>query len=377
MLDKISSLRLDVLRFPLIVGVVFIHAYGANIKLADQQMGSTQPAAIYDMVTQMVSQGVARIAVPLFFLISAYLFFLHWQPSAQTYRHKLKSRIPTLLIPYLLWNIVTFGVFALGQALPATAGMFSSRLGPISQFSPGDYAVHLLGLSPATKGQPIAYQFWFIRDLMLLALLAPLLHAVLRRAAWPVLTLLLICWGANQSLLLPRTEGVLFFALGAWAAMQQRSLFELDRFGPAALAAYGPLLLADVLLAGHPLHWPLHCLGMLTGIIAALWGSRFLATHARLAPALVALGGASFFVYAAHEPLLTALKKLAFIALQPSSTAAALLIYFLVPLLSILLCLLAYAGLARWFPRLTSLLTGGRAATARRPAPPPAVGMQA
>jgi len=31
MLDKISSERLSVLRFPLIVGVVFIHAAGAKV----------------------------------------------------------------------------------------------------------------------------------------------------------------------------------------------------------------------------------------------------------------------------------------------------------------------------------------------------------
>lgn len=45
------------------------------------------------------------MAVPLFF-ISGYLFFFRTAFSVDVYKKKLKSRIKTLLIPYLFWNFV-------------------------------------------------------------------------------------------------------------------------------------------------------------------------------------------------------------------------------------------------------------------------------
>ncbi len=41
-LDKISSERLDCLRFPLIAGVVFIHGYGATVGFSAGAVGLAQ-----------------------------------------------------------------------------------------------------------------------------------------------------------------------------------------------------------------------------------------------------------------------------------------------------------------------------------------------
>lgn len=42
----------------------------------------------------------------LYFFISGYLFFFRTTFSVDVYKKKLKSRIKTLLIPYLFWNFV-------------------------------------------------------------------------------------------------------------------------------------------------------------------------------------------------------------------------------------------------------------------------------
>ena len=75
MLDSESSLRLNLLRFPLVVLVVFLHAYSSTVGFSDGEIGVSHSMFIVDLVRNFVSRGVATIAVPVFFLMSGYLFF--------------------------------------------------------------------------------------------------------------------------------------------------------------------------------------------------------------------------------------------------------------------------------------------------------------
>ena len=65
------SSRLKALRFPLIVGVVFIHAYATKVLLeGGRQVGTEQVGFAVSFVRNLISQGIARVAVPMFFLMS-------------------------------------------------------------------------------------------------------------------------------------------------------------------------------------------------------------------------------------------------------------------------------------------------------------------
>lgn len=46
-------------------------------------------------------QGICRIAVPLFFILSGYLFFCNIDEGVQTVWRKIKKRCKTLLLPYI------------------------------------------------------------------------------------------------------------------------------------------------------------------------------------------------------------------------------------------------------------------------------------
>ena len=59
----------DWLRFPLMVGVIFIHSYGF-ISVTEEMKDS-----FWGMIIEIFSQGIGRLSVPLFFFISGYLFF--------------------------------------------------------------------------------------------------------------------------------------------------------------------------------------------------------------------------------------------------------------------------------------------------------------
>lgn len=97
LLSRIISL----LRFPLIVGIVCIHA-----GVPESVVSAVGSHAVYDFVHEWSAQVVARVAVPLFFLISGYLFFLNVERlTLAAYGHKLWKRVRTLFVPYVWWNV--------------------------------------------------------------------------------------------------------------------------------------------------------------------------------------------------------------------------------------------------------------------------------
>ena len=73
-MNKYLSDKLKAISFILMGMVVFLHSYNIKIKFAS---GTGIIKQGYNSFTQdFISNGVTRIAVPLFFTISGYLFFL-------------------------------------------------------------------------------------------------------------------------------------------------------------------------------------------------------------------------------------------------------------------------------------------------------------
>lgn len=101
------SLTIDFLRFPLIVGVVFIHNYIVKTELHGVPLSTLLNEWTIGLFYAF-SQVVSRVCVPLFFFISGLLFFKGANFSWNIYVHKIRRRISTLLVPYLIWNLIGF-----------------------------------------------------------------------------------------------------------------------------------------------------------------------------------------------------------------------------------------------------------------------------
>ncbi|NJL74540.1 MAG: hypothetical protein HC892_05345 [Saprospiraceae bacterium] len=95
--------------------------------------------------------------------------------------------------------------------------------------------------------------------------------------------------------------------------------------------------------------------------IFAVWSSYdFIATRSKQESRMPAFIHMAFFIFAAHEPILTILKKLTFAALGKGSESIRLATYFIAPLATILICILVGYVLRKWLPNVFSILTGGR-----------------
>ena len=75
-------------------------------------------------IQNIISQGLARIAVPLFFIISA--FFLFQNFTISSYKNKLSKRVYTLLIPYLFWATLTVLIYFVLQSIPGVSKFFNA-----------------------------------------------------------------------------------------------------------------------------------------------------------------------------------------------------------------------------------------------------------
>lgn len=106
--DSTLSKTITFLRFPLIVAVVFIHTDLFNATAGGASPVNEGLFPMYSLLRHVISEELARIAVPLFFFVSGFLFFYRSEFSLKTYGQKLKKRVRTLLIPYIFWNMADF-----------------------------------------------------------------------------------------------------------------------------------------------------------------------------------------------------------------------------------------------------------------------------
>lgn len=356
-IDNESSIRLRLLNFPLIVGVAYIHAFPTVISFAGGTLGTHKVNFLTDFVRILISQGVARISVPLFFLISGYLFFVGLKWSWQAYGRKLAIRVRTLLVPYLFWTILGVVIAYVGQSIPAVSAYFTGGGPLIADYTAYRLVNAVLGITSA----PESYHFWFIRDLMFLMILCPLIVVILRYAALPFFAAVFITWiTSNWPIYTPDAVGVLFFSVGSYLAMKGRSLFDLDRYGPWFLFVYIPVLLADVIWNDAPFNTCLHRSGIVVGLVTVLYLTKRVLICERLKNTLLWLSGSSFFVYAAHVPLLGIVRTIAYRYIPLDWPYTILLLYLLLPMTVIAFLVGLHRLLAVIAPGTLRIVTGGR-----------------
>ena len=88
--EKMSSYS-NALKVPMIILVIFVHE---NLNLTN------------DGYLGLMLAAISNVAVPVFFLISGYYFFYGHQFCKEEYFRKLIKRSRTLLLPYLIWNLL-------------------------------------------------------------------------------------------------------------------------------------------------------------------------------------------------------------------------------------------------------------------------------
>jgi hypothetical protein len=223
-IDSNISKRISILRFPLIVGIVFIHSAGTIIHFSDGMVGMVNKPLFVSFVQKYLSGVLAQISVPILFTISGYLFFQNYVLTVCNFSHQIQTKIKTLIFPYIIWNSIALLIYYILQTIPVSNHFFSGQAKFISEYGMYDYLNAYLGLRLSVNS-PIAYQFWFIRDLFVMMCFSPLLWLCLRYL--PILggILFSLLWFFSTDIIIMNisSSALLFFYIGAVVLLQSES----------------------------------------------------------------------------------------------------------------------------------------------------------
>ena len=130
-------------------------------------------------------------AVPMFYAISGYLFFFEANDIQRIYK-KMKKRIRTLIIPFVLAALFFPLFFIMMEFVPIAAEHINSN-SYIEKFSTMPTLKILMSLFyDSGNGMPWAYHLWFMRDLIIIVALSPLLYYLRRWTSYWIIAIVLV-----------------------------------------------------------------------------------------------------------------------------------------------------------------------------------------
>lgn len=320
--------------------VIWVHSLNAELFL-----GTGTAAERVKAVQEFFGGSVAQIAVPGFFMISAYLFYRNF--DWEKLPGKWASRFRSVLAPYIIWNLIYYLGYVIGSRLPFVADVVGKGKIPFGFSAALDAVLHYSYL----------YVFWYVYQLILLILLAPLLYLLLGNAVTGIGALLIFYALAQAGIVIPvlNLDALLYYSAGAYAALHLDEWTEGKQNNRKTEAGLVLLVLA-LILANLP--WPGGVFAQVTPRLlapAALW---LIVDPARL-PEPPAFMKENFFLYAVHFAIVRLINKSA-AAVLPKIWFVPLILYLLMPVIVIAVSYGLSRFLRRYMPGLWRLLVGGR-----------------
>jgi peptidoglycan/LPS O-acetylase OafA/YrhL len=325
----------------------------------------------YSVVERLFTDALPRIVVMMFFAISGFLLLWGHDGSWATHRRKIAARTRSLLVPYLTWSLLGILVYLLLQSLPWTAPWFANSARSLVGRSAGELLLVWLF-------DPIPYQLWFLRDLWLMVVVSPLLLWSLQRfGGCAVLALAVphalgvVVPGPVPDKPLLTGDTYFWFAVGGLFAVRRLPLVFAPSAAPWWLGATLLVACARAWVLAHAtwpvtaplattpdLYWfkAVHFVG-----VPSLWlvYDRWLTWMER--PFWLRISNYAFFVFVAHEPLLTMVRK-PLVRWFGTGDAAHAAEFACTLGGTLLIVLTAGVLLRRALPRVFAFLCGGRGA---------------
>lgn len=277
------SRKIYLLRFPLIVLIVLIHA-----RLPGPDDFPDNWSRFF--VEEVLLGKVPHCAVCVFFLISGYLF--KWTEQSN-YVQFLLQKLKKLMIPFFLWNTLLMGAHLLVGLLPHYSILPEFKY---AGMTPWQVIVRSYGLD---LDAPIDIPLWYLPHLMALLMVAPLMLWIIRRLPiW--LTPLLLLPGP----FFMTQYSIFFFALGIYCRYWDFDLRPLSKWWPLfLLLPLGYFIYADF----YGYYWPLLfwiSLVFFLGIAMLLQKLPM-----RLQNYIVHCGKYSFWIFCTHAPVATTMGR--------------------------------------------------------------------
>lgn len=354
-IEELQSKTIDYLRFPLILGVILIHSYSRSITINGVEVLFADGFPINNIVQGLFSRVMGMFCVPLFFFMSGNLFFLNCNLDFTAYKRKINNRIKTLFIPYFVWNLLILLLYFTAQSIPSISVFVNQPL--VKNFGFMDYINAFLGFD---DGKPIAFQFWFIRDLFIVSLLTPLLKLMFSYFRFWGLLVLGVIWYLNSVLIIPEfiLTAFFFFSFGAYFSYKKISFISFFRkYFFFIVVVYPFIAVFELFTDGESYNPFIHNLNIVSGVIFCFNIVSFLIENGSI-HTLKIFSQSSFFIFAIHEPMLSFIRKILYKSLSPVSEMMLLVVYFSGMAITACIAFFIYCNLKKYAPGILQVLTG-------------------
>lgn len=175
-MNQYLSDKIKILSFCSIILVLYIHSGFHDYP--HEILGMKMNHILQNTISGMIGQ----CAVPLFYMISGYLFFLNTEKGITSITRKIKKRIKTLLIPFIIACLFFPLFYLLIEIIPGTDRFINSQNDFSSNFQqPIGYILVSLFYKTPGGTSPWAFQLWFLRDLIIVVAISPILFYIRQR----------------------------------------------------------------------------------------------------------------------------------------------------------------------------------------------------
>jgi surface polysaccharide O-acyltransferase-like enzyme len=353
--DSILSKRIHSLRFLLIVFVVFIHGGVIDTSVNFSDGIQTFEAPFYVTKIQELTDTITCVAVPLFFLMSGFLLYAK-EPS---FFENLKKKGKTILLPYFLGAILIIFFLFTAQSNSFTKSYFATLI--VRNFSPLDWIGVFLGhfgKFAKPTAHPLVYQFWFLRDLFVLNLLFVLIKKIVDLYPGSAFVLLFLLWIGGINIYIVSTAALFFFALGYYIVKYKINYKHIDNIKTSDIAIMYMITILTSLFFKEKVI-VISAINIITGIIFFIRLSYSFIKIKKVYKILSWLEQYAFWVYATHGIVIAAMIKIS-IKIMPMNGGWLLVNYFGITLLCIFILVCIGIIFRKIFPKIFSILTGGR-----------------
>ncbi|MGH9961250.1 MAG: acyltransferase family protein, partial [Pyrinomonadaceae bacterium] len=286
------SRRIAIARYLAIVSIVFVHIQPTD----SAQLSKLLDNPGFEFIRTFLIYGLFKYALPVLTAISGWLLFSGGLD--QKYTKLLAKKTRSLLIPLLIWNIPV----AIGIYFAQKYGVLGVSFIQLYPFNAGEWLNGVLG---AFHGPLVNGPLYFLRDLFVISLFAPVFGFFLR--TWPYLGALLVAviyWFNLDGYLVLENRLIVSFYIGGMAAVLRWDLRFLDKYAT-------PLL---ILMLGGAVAIALADVGDVGWVKALapfwIWPIFSLLEKSRYADFFVEASKKSFYIFVTHALILVAVWKL-------------------------------------------------------------------
>lgn len=314
-----------------------------------------------DRFQEFISEMMGRCAVPLFYMVSGYLFFLKVPEEMASIYGKIKKRVRTLVVPYVIGCLFFIGFGVLLTVLPGVSKYMNSSVMPLFTKPVGEILRCIF--YDAGNGYPCAFQLWFLRDLILIVATSPLWFMCLKHLKWGFVAVVFVLTYLD-------VPHVPFYSLFWFVLGGQLTKVRIESIGKNGIRTVDLLALCLFLVLSivelfysemidwRSLRIPIILLGIVGawGLYDAVVGKDFnLSQHRWLATACLF----TFFIYLFHEPTLNIVRKLIVVVLGKNELGY-LTSYLISPWIFTVCAVFIGLLFRKYLPKVYNVCTGGR-----------------